>query len=671
MAYQPFADPSLFITAPNGLPIPKAYAGSFQLPEVPPVGPPPTFDPGEIPPPPELAPAPVVAPPNAAAAFQNASRKFNAPGPALGDGTVNPFPAEPAPPPPAAPARPQNGTEIQQGALADRQRIVNEIGEVESEGARKKADALDQQVIDEDRAEKDRAAMREREQKEIQYARAQQAQAMDAYVNHKVDQNRLWHSLGTGKKIMAGIGVALAGIGSAFSARAGRAVSPTNPALDIIQKAIDDDVRLQMADRDRLSRAAGMKRDAVGDLTAQFKDRESQYDAIRAGNRLRVKAQFEAIAARTEDQTKKLQAQEKAAELGQSAGVILDQAQQRELENRRAQQSLDLQKRGLGLQGAGLQLNRDQFEWSKGWKAAEFAQDNMQSVLTAQKNALAANKGMSKEEREAAKDALDRESKISERTVFGPDGEKLEPLHGGSFSVADPERARELQKTMTNGTKMIRMADELVRLRDKYGWSSDLAKSPEFQKMRQIYSEMQLTEKDVKQLGALSGSDMGMITGVLGTDDPTGMRDPTEGVRAFRHGMVSALDDDARLAGVKFDARKSFPELSKPGVEEVTKNTPIGALNKAAYATAAPGSYEQFKANADALARGKPNLTNKPAPSGGSATAAMMLVAPAAAGDEKAKQALQVMASSGSPEIRKLIKDIAEANPSLGIKVGK
>src|SRR5689334_948905 len=91
MAYQPFADPSLFVTSPSGLPIPKQFAGSFQLPEPPPVGPPPTFDPGELAPPPDLAPAPTIASPNAAAAFQNASRHFNAPAPAINDNTLSPF----------------------------------------------------------------------------------------------------------------------------------------------------------------------------------------------------------------------------------------------------------------------------------------------------------------------------------------------------------------------------------------------------------------------------------------------------------------------------------------------------------------------------------------------------------------------------------------------------
>lgn len=682
MAFPQFdaASQDLFVAGPNGYPIPKAYASNFNLPEPPaPIGPPPTFGPGDLAPPPELAPIPAATSPlnPAAAAFQNASHQFNAPAPAINDNTISPFGAEPqTPPTPELAPPPQSPLELTQRGYEQKKRGAQMAADAESTAGQAESKARNDAIVADDLAEKQRTAERERAQKELKLAGAKQDSALDAYMNHKVDQNRMWHNMTTGRKVMAGIALAMGGLGGALAAKnnGGKVV---NPALDIIQKAVEDDVRLQMAERDKLGKTYEMRRTAYGDMRQHFSDDEAAFQAARAAAGKKVQQNIDAIIAQTKDPLAKARLESLNGDLDIANANSWDQAKLREEEKRRADAQLAISRGQLGVSQGNLALARtaqkradDQFEFEKGWKAADFAQENAKNLIAAQQKLLTANKGLSKEERDAQKDALDRETKIAERTVFGPDGEKLEPLHGGSFSVADPERARELQKTMTNGTKMIRMADELVRLRDKYGWSSDLAKSPEFQKMRQVYSEMQLTEKDVKQLGALSGSDMGMITGVLGTDDPTGMRDPTEGVRAFRGGMVSALDDDARLAGVKFDARKSFPELTTKGVQDATKDTPVGALNKAAYRTAEPGSYEQFKGRTDALAKSPGAfLENKPVPSGGAATAALMLVGPAANGDKKAKQALDVMARSGNPEIRKLIGDIAKSNPSLGIKV--
>jgi hypothetical protein len=342
----PYADMSQFVPAgPNGIPIPRSFAPTFGIEEpIAPIVPP---EPIVVPPPPPTAPLqpgppPTPTAPNAAALFQKGAESVR-PAP-LNDNTVDPFaaPVAPATAAPKAKAKPTTATGMQLESLDQRADVARQAGDVKAEAASEESKIRDQQIIDEDRATKERDAARKQEQAEIAKSSAGQQAAFDQYVNHKVDQNRAWHNKSTGGKIMAGIGVALAGIGQAFSARAGRDVGPSNPALDIITKAIDDDVRQQMADRDKLRDVAGMKRDATNELIAQYKDNESQYDALRAAGRERVSQQLLASAAKFNSPLQKLAAEETAAGLQGQRGEILATAQQREEEARARRAQLGL-----------------------------------------------------------------------------------------------------------------------------------------------------------------------------------------------------------------------------------------------------------------------------------------------------------------------------------------
>lgn len=532
-----FADPSQFVTV-NGVQVPKQFAGSFNLPapDATPIGPPPTFAPAELggplptdpttPVPSVTAPPPPVTLP---------------PAPPLNDNTVNPFPAEqPAPvapaPAPAKKAAPKTGIEMQQDALAERQRITNEVGDIESKASREQSAIRDQQIIDEDRAEKERAAVRDREQKEVEYARAQQQSAMDAYVNHKVDQGRLWHNSSTGSKIMAGIALAMGALGGAIVAR-DRGGQVVNPALDIIQKSIDDDVRLQLADRDKLGQVAQMKRTAVGDLLSQFKDKESQYDALRAAQRQRVAMQLDAIAAKTQDPVKKLQAQEASAQLYAQRGVLLDQAQQREIDNRRAN-------RQLSIAGGHLALARSQFDWQKERDKDESAYK--WASLGINDRAAAAKAELEKNEKLTE---LDREQGIGDPSSGDPLKQK-----DGTVWHAPKERAKELGKQTAAAAQVAHLIDSLKRVRN--GAGSEWFNTPEAKKLKGDLAALRLEIKNTAELGVLAGPDMDLIDSFVGTNDATStdvMNSMMDGLDRARSNTITKVTKQMRTAGFTGD----------------------------------------------------------------------------------------------------------------------
>jgi hypothetical protein len=117
----------------------------------------------------------------------------------------------------------------------------------------------------------------------------------------------------------------------------------------------------------------------------------------------------------------------------------------------------------------------------------------------------------------------------------------------------------------------------MLRLREQHGWSSDLLKSPEWRQMKTDWAQLMLSKKNIEQLGAISGSDMELMTNALGASDPTAVQDPSEGIRRARHNTVQGFNSaltSKRRAGTP--APKSYrpPDLShatKPVETDVDK----------------------------------------------------------------------------------------------------
>lgn len=61
-------------------------------------------------------------------------------------------------------------------------------------------------------------------------------------LSNKIDPNRVWSNMSTGNRVLAGISVLLGGLSSGLAGR------PGNPAMDVINNAIDRDIDAQKAD---------------------------------------------------------------------------------------------------------------------------------------------------------------------------------------------------------------------------------------------------------------------------------------------------------------------------------------------------------------------------------------------------------------------------------------
>jgi hypothetical protein len=158
--------------------------------------------------------------------------------------------------------------------------------------------------------------------------------------------------------------------------------------------------------------------------------------------------------------------------------------------------------------------------------------------------AEAANKGL----KVAADIPATGESKDQlERRIPGitlPDGKPF-------YASGDQTEAKKLRAAAGDTTSLVGLMDKIVELRAKYGWSSDLLKSPEWQQMQASGAFAQLVSKGegVFQLGVLTGPDVDIIGKATGIKDPTELRDPTPGIKAARVNLIDRFNEQAFRLG--------------------------------------------------------------------------------------------------------------------------
>lgn len=133
--------------------------------------------------------------------------------------------------------------------------------------------------------------------------------ATDDYMNSKVDNKRLWNSMGDGQKVGAVFAMILGGFGTAKGG--------VNPAVATVTKFIDKDIETQERDLDRKGQGINMKRGLLSDMRARFKDDREAKLAARSISLDANIAQLQAVAAKYKGTEAEARANEALAVLAQ------------------------------------------------------------------------------------------------------------------------------------------------------------------------------------------------------------------------------------------------------------------------------------------------------------------------------------------------------------------
>ena len=168
-----------------------------------------------------------------------------------------------------------------------------------------------------------------------------------------------------------------------------------------------------------------------------------------------------------------------------------------------------------------------------------------------------------KAQRENSPEELERQFAVS--GVVDDTGEKV--------LLRDPAK---VAKVMAAADQIIDLTDRLITAREKYGWSSDLMQSPEWREMRSDMSSLLLEKKNLDELGVIAGPDMDLMTKAIGTGDPTGVHDPTPGLRRIRKTTTDKVNSTIRHEANPKKGR-TIDRWEKPAPPPLAPKTPEDA----------------------------------------------------------------------------------------------
>jgi hypothetical protein len=171
---------------------------------------------------------------------------------------------------------------VQQNADAERE---GKAVAAQIEARNKAAEAVRQETARQDAAKA----------KRFEEIKQNVTKSTDTWANYKIDPGRRWRNASTGSKIAAAISVAMSALGDALQHRSG-----PNLALEIINKSIDDDVNLQVQERQHLGDVATRARTSIDDYRQEYGDWQQARAAKLAEEYKRTADEIERISASRE-----------------------------------------------------------------------------------------------------------------------------------------------------------------------------------------------------------------------------------------------------------------------------------------------------------------------------------------------------------------------------------
>lgn len=385
-------------------------------------------------------------------------------------------------------------------------------------------------------------------------------------MNTRINPNRVRENRGPLQSIAAMLSVVIGGL---YQARKGG----PNIGLQILDQETDRDIAAQEADLSN-------KRNALADLRAtgmsQFQAKQAYRAAVYTHAREELMTKMQDFdPAGTTARNLAQQALEIESRIGQAAELGRRSKLEEELKRRKDDRETlttlsELRKRDaetakMSRVGMGGPPALDKQVLSPQELASTFGgpvppvpmsiKDYRNTYLSTVKSAAETKEKLGQEAPEAKRER--------ELGINGPDGKPLLDEANTPVRGRDIAEATKLTDQIADTDEVIRMMDEVLRLRAKHGWSSDLVKSPEWRKMQSNWASIILKKKNIDELGVIAGPDMELMGKALGAEDPTSLRDPTAGIEQGRQNAVQGLHGRLTIKGVGAKSLPQYPETWK------------------------------------------------------------------------------------------------------------
>lgn len=529
----------------------------------PPIAPPP----GAVPPlaapglppglvlPPGVAAAPILPPPPEAA-----------PAPAV-DAISGAAEASPAgPPPAAAPARPADpfaaaGAD-RDTAIAEQAAAVADLGGIRSRELANTGALYGESNTRMGELETEAEQQRKRDDAWLKELNGRYDAAIAADNEHTVDQKRSWKNKSTGDKVLAGIGMLMAGLGQALdSARLGGPKVGENPVIAMLMREAEQDVDLQLKEGEAKARRAGAAGQAVDRFAAIAKDRQTAFNLRMESETRKLQRSIAAAAAQYGSEEAVANAQKAIAELDEKAAGYrqgaLDSAFARKMEEDRFGEQVTARKQSNALQRAGLAQSDRHFNLN----LEERRKDRLLEADKLEKaGAVAAAQAM--REAQAREDMLVIPGMVTE--------------DGKPVLARSEKEAQAIRERKGSVDTAITLIDQTKRIIDKAGGSSKALKGKEYQQVTSNIAAIANTLRVAHQMGALDKGALEQMEKMMGGADPTSfLYDATPGLNQVRSQLIQTITDQARSQDPKtaMYTPPSSADVDQPGVNAIDAAT--------------------------------------------------------------------------------------------------
>lgn len=384
----------------------------------------------------------------------------------------------------------------------------------------------------------------------------------DRLAKTKIDRTG---GLDTGQKIA---GILAAFVGGLVQGKTGAA---RNAGLDALEATINRGIEAQRAEIAAQQQGIASKRNALSEELARHGDAYHAQDVLRIAyyNKAIGQLQFEAqnydprgtTALRIAQTTQDIQARRAAA---------IQTASQRNFENELKRQNAI---REAALAENTIANNRAQLGLGYARLAEDRAQREQAERFKREEKQAAREDKAAETERQLSIGTLPR-VKLDEKgkPVVGANGAPVvesgaaRQADGSVYLAPDATTRKELADKTLAASEINDIINEVLDIRAKVGGETDLANSPEAQRLHVLKDRITLIAKSGTQ-GLSSDKDLERIEGALGAKNVASFRDQTAGLEAARERVNAELNKQYRIAKYT-GARIEFPNKFGPTTRE-------------------------------------------------------------------------------------------------------
>lgn len=409
--------------------------------------------------------------------------------------------------------------------------------------------------------------------------------------NTKVDPEQWMNSKSTPQKILTVIAAVIGGLAAGRSG--GR-----NVALDMIQKSIDENIAAQGANLSNQWKGLEMRKGGAAEQLARGNDAYQAAETVRLASWEYAKNQLVAEQANYNPRgTTALRIGGTIQQIHAKQAEILTKQKQQTFENEIKLADV----RQKAVTAAESVRHNQKEEALTGWGHALQADAN---------KGAAADRKLARQDRIDAKDAA-KDSKDQDRTdALGIPGLTYKDDKGNDVPfIAKAGDVAELGKLRTKvgvTHEVVSLMDQIVRKRS--GWSSATGNSDEHQELETLNGSLDIALKNAAELGAVSGNDMKLVSGMKGFESPTQWHDLKAGIKTARQNMIGSAAAQLKTRGYPDDKNGKgwdIPDLQQNAPTETPEDAAVKQVLRDPMHSVVESDVAQYIPNYDQLSGGQ------------------------------------------------------------------